>query len=197
MVSVVCALAATGCASKNYVLGELGTVEQRTNERLDLIKAQIEDTQRDVAAHDERIGEASDTAQEALARALAAGKLAEGKLLYERVLSGDSLKFGFDEAALSDEVQVELDQFGNELVNGNENVFIEIQGHTDASGAEEYNYKLGEKRAEAVRRYLNGEHGIPLHRMSVISYGESAPLGDNNDRDGRAVNRRVAMVVLK
>jgi outer membrane protein OmpA-like peptidoglycan-associated protein len=57
--------------------------------------------------------------------------------------------------------------------------------------------KLGEARAEATRRYLNASAGIALHRMSVISYGESAPMVDNGSRDGRQQNRRVALVVLK
>ncbi|HVR30200.1 MAG TPA: OmpA family protein, partial [Thermoanaerobaculia bacterium] len=64
------------------------------------------------------------------------------------------------------------------------------------SGPEDYNLMLGEQRAESVRRYLNMEHGIPLHRMSVISYGETAPVVDNDSREARAQNRRVALVVL-
>ena len=79
----------------------------------------------------------------------------------------------------------------------NEEVFIEIQGHTDSIGSEKYNLRLGEARAESVRRYLNSQHGLPLHRLSVISYGESAPLTDNETREDRAQNRRVALVVLK
>ena len=56
---------------------------------------------------------------------------------------------------------------------------------------------VGEKRAEAVRRYLSRAHKLPLHRMSVISYGESAPIADNATREGRGQNRRVSLVVLK
>jgi outer membrane protein OmpA-like peptidoglycan-associated protein len=52
------------------------------------------------------------------------------------------------------------------------------------------------ERAEAVRMYLNREHGIPLHRINVISYGEAEPIADNGSRDGRAQNRRVVLVVL-
>ena len=83
-----------------------------------------------------------------------------------------------------------LDQLGAVLVRENRNIFIEIQGHTDATGTEEYNYELGLKRAESVRRHLS-DSGIPLHRMSVISYGESKPVADNGTREGRRANRRV------
>ena len=54
---------------------------------------------------------ASKTAQEALDRAVAAGRLAEGKLLYETVLSDDKVKFGFDKAELSAEAKAALDAF--------------------------------------------------------------------------------------
>ena len=56
---------------------------------------------------------------------------------------------------------------------------------------------LGLLRAESVRRYLNQKHGFPLHRINVISYGESAAIADNTSRDGRSQNRRVALVVLQ
>ncbi len=45
-------------------------------------------------------------------------------------------------------------------------------------------------------RYLNIQHGFPLHRMNVISYGTAKPVADNKTKDGRAQNRRVTLVVL-
>ena len=88
-----------------------------------------------------------------------------------------------------------LGNFANRLKAENRNVYLEIQGHTDATGADMYNYKLGEERAEAVRRYLNAK-GVALNRMSTISYGKSEPIDDNKTKDGRAKNRRVVVVVL-
>jgi peptidoglycan-associated lipoprotein len=142
------------------------------------------------------IEKVSGTAMDALERAKAAGKLAEGKLLYEVVLNSDKVQFPFEKDQLTDSSKEALDQFAQQLKTDNKNVYIEIQGHTDNSGDENYNVKLGEQRAEAVRRYLNMQHGIPLHRMSVISYGESAPLVANDSREHRAENRRVSLVVL-
>ena len=194
----------TGCATRGYVRTELETAEEKNSERIELIKGQIEDTQLQVDEHgnqlDEhgnRLDELSASTRDALDRAIAAGKLAEGKLLYEKVLNTDKLRFASSGAELSDEAKTELDAFAEELVLRNENVFIEIQGHTDATGSEAYNLKLGEQRAESVRRYLSNQHELPLHRISVISYGESAPIIDNKTRENRAMNRRVTLVVLK
>lgn len=187
-------LLTTGCvATKKYVEGETAAVHTR----VDSVEGQVEENQNRLAEHDRRITEASGTAQEALERALEAGKLAEGKFLYETVLSDDKVRFGFDKADLGDDANAALDEFARPLVESNQNVYIEIQGHTDSVGSEEYNNKLGLDRAEAVRRYLNMHHGIALHRMSVISYGEAAPVVENDTRDGRAQNRRVVLVVLE
>ena len=79
----------------------------------------------------------------------------------------------------------------------NRGVFFEIEGHTDATGSDAYNLKLGEERAEAVRNYLRDQHGIALSRIEVMSYGESRPVVDNKTRDNRAQNRRVVLKVLE
>ena len=76
------------------------------------------------------------------------------------------------------------------------NVFIEIEGHTDNVGDKTYNEKLGQERAEAVKRYLYEAHQVPLHKINVISYGEDKPVSPNNTKAGRAQNRRVVIRVL-
>lgn len=137
------------------------------------------------------------TAKDALDRAVAAGKLAAGKLLYEVVLSDDTLRFTPGNNDLTPQAQAALDAFAASLKAQNGNMFVEIQGHTDNSGGASYNHKLGYQRAMAVRDYLAMKGGIPLHRLDVISYGESQPVADNKTRDGRKQNRRVVLVVLK
>ena len=194
---VALALVVSGCASKKYVSTEVGDVETRITERVDGVESQVEANQTRLDKQEKDIGEVSQTAQEALDRALAAGKLAEGKFLYETLLTDENVRFDFNQADLTDPAMTELDTFAQQLSTDNANVFIEIQGHTDSTGAEDYNLDLGERRAEATRRYLNMSHGVPLHRMSVISYGESAPIADNGTREGRSLNRRIALVVLQ
>jgi outer membrane protein OmpA-like peptidoglycan-associated protein len=148
-----------------------------------------------VAVVDSRVTEVQGTAGEALQRANAAHKLAEGKFLYEVVLSDDSVKFPVDQHSLSPEAEARLSELVQRLKSENRNVYLEIQGYTDSTGTPEYNEKLGAARAEAVRRYLN-EQGVALNRMATISYGQDAPVADNATREGRAQNRRVAIVVL-
>ena len=163
-------LAASGCASHRFVRDQVQVV-------------------------DTRVTHVEGTAGEALARANAAHKLAEGKFLYEVVLSDDSMKFPTDEDALSPEAEARLAELTQRLKDENRNVYLEIQGLTDATGDEDNNQQLGEARAEAVRRFLSRD-GIALNRMATISYGEEAPVAPNDTPEGRAQNRRVAIVVL-
>lgn len=207
-------IATSGCATKKYVKEETAAV----GTRVDQVEGNVEKAQSRLDDHERKIGdvgkaagnaqatadqasraagEASKTAQEALQRAQEAGKLAQGKLLYETVLTDDKVKFGFNASKISEGAQAALDEFATQLKNENKNVYIEIQGHTDNVGSPKYNESLGQQRAEAVRLYLNQKYGFPLHRMNVISYGETAPIADNKTRTGRSQNRRVALVVLQ
>ncbi len=148
-----------------------------------------------LAITDAEVARVGGTAEQALARANAAHHLAEGKFLYEVVLSDDSVKFPSAHDELSPEAEQRLVELATRLKSENRNVYLEIQGHTDSAGSDAFNNELGQARAEAVRRSLSRQ-GIALNRMSTISYGESAPVADNATREGRAQNRRVAIVVL-
>ena len=201
---VLAAFLTTGCATQGFVRRENEAAEQRMSERIDEVAGQLEQTQDDIGELDDRttrneqeVAELSKTAQDALDRAIEAGHLAEGKFLYETVLTDDQVRFSVDRADLSDEAMAALDTFAESVKTDNQNVYIEIQGHTDSTGSEAYNESLGLERAEATRRYLSHHHGFALHRMSVISYGESAPVVDNDSRENRSRNRRVVLVVLK
>jgi outer membrane protein OmpA-like peptidoglycan-associated protein len=141
------AVLAGGCATEDWV-----------NERISPVEAQASAAQGQAAA-------AQGTASEALARANAAHKLAEGKFLYEEVVSDDVAQFSLDSDELSPKARDRLDHIARRLKEENKNVYLEIQGFTDQSGDSEHNRKLGKDRAEAVMLYLN-QRGIPASRMS-------------------------------
>ena len=187
----IAALALTGCATKDFVREQVAVVDSKAQANqmaLDQQKTTLDQHQ----AHLVRLDQAT---QEALDRATAAGKLAEGKFLYSMVLSDDSVKFPVDSAKLSPEAQERLNSFVEKLKQDNRIVYLEIQGHTDSRGSVALNQRLGQERAEAVRVFMS-KHGVPLNRMATISYGKDEPVADNKTRDGRAQNRRVVLVVM-
>lgn len=188
--------AVTGCASKKYVAAEVSKSSAAAEQRISEVQSQVEATQTRVREHDAKLAELDSTTRDALDRAVAAGKLAEGKFVYTLVLSDeDAVKFRLGSADLSGDGKQKLNEFAEKLKGENKGVYLEIQGHTDSTGPNELNYRLGERRAESVRRYLN-KQGIALNRMSTISYGEEEPVNRNNTRTGRSQNRRVVVVVM-
>jgi peptidoglycan-associated lipoprotein len=189
--ALVAALGVTGCATHEYVDKHLATVDSKISNT----QAQVDADKAALAAHDAKLGELDRTSREALERATAAGKLAEGKFLYSLVLQDDGVKFRTAKYQLSPEDEARLTEFTEKLKADNKSVYLEVQGHTDSTGGPDYNERLGQERAEAVRLFLN-EHGVALNRMNTISYGETAPVASNKTRDGRAQNRRVQIVVL-
>jgi outer membrane protein OmpA-like peptidoglycan-associated protein len=174
-----------GCATQDYVDKHLAVVQGQVG----ALQGQQQDTSAHLAAVDQ-------TSQQALQRAEAAGKLAEGKFVYSMVMSDDSAHFPVSGSQLSTDETARLDDFASKLKNDNRNVYLEIQGYTDITGSSEGNLRLGQERAEAVRRYLS-KQGVALNRMSTISYGEDSPVAPNTTRVGRAQNRRVVVVVLE
>jgi len=201
---LVAAVGLTGCATKKWVNEQVSSFGQVTNTKIHEVQDSVEVNQKEISAlHakdaelEKEIAMISETAKDALKRAEKAGKLSQGKFLYEVTLTDNDVHFGFNKYALSDEAKAALDGFAAKAKEITTNAFVEVQGHTDNIGSENYNLNLGYKRAEQVMRYLNMEQGIPLFRMNVISYGEYKPLDDNSTRDGRANNRRVTLVVLE
>jgi len=181
---VASAVSLGGCATKDYV-----------NEQVAGIDTKVQSTQATLGQHQTHLSQLDQSTKDALDRATAAGKLAEGKFLYSMVLSDDSVKFPVDSAKLSTEAEQRLSDFADKLKNDNRNVYVEIQGHTDSRGPDNINARLGEDRAEAVRLFMN-QHGVPLNRMATISYGKQDPVADNKTRAGRAQNRRVVLIVM-
>jgi len=120
-----------------------------------------------------------------------------GKLLYSVVLSDDKVKFGIGKAELTADGKAILDGLVRKIKSSDKRLYLEIEGHTDSSGGEDFNMKLGWKRAHAVWSYLAETGGMPLHVMNSISYGETRPVADNSSRDGRSQNRRVVVNVLE
>jgi outer membrane protein OmpA-like peptidoglycan-associated protein len=103
---------------------------------------------------------------------------------------GLPIEFSFNSTEILDQSRPFLDEIGEMLILekfSKENLVVE--GHTDASGPERYNYHLSERRAIAVKNYLQKNHHISADRLSVAAQGETSPLPGRNPY--ARVNRRV------
>lgn len=108
------------------------------------------------------------------------------------------INFDFDKSNIKREFVPVLDEAA-QLLKDNPNVQITIEGHTDAKGADEYNQRLSERRAKAVKQYLVSR-GVEASRLDTVGKGEREPIADNtkNGKDnpeGRAMNRRAELKV--
>ena len=195
----------TACATKKFVNTRVGEV----NTKVDSLGRSVEETQERTRANEGRISEVDQKAAAAGTAAAEAANAANAvngrvdtldaaskRLVYSVTLSEDKGNFKLNRVEIPDEAKAEIDNLVNTLKANPNGAWIEIEGHTDATGGKAYNMSLGEKRAEQVKRYLYEQHQVPLHKMNVISFGEEKPVSDNKTRDGRAQNRRVVIKVL-
>jgi outer membrane protein OmpA-like peptidoglycan-associated protein len=119
----------------------------------------------------------------------------ERRLLDTGVFRGFEVNFAFGKSTLQPRATRTLDAVGA-VLQRYPDLRLEIGGHTDAIGSDAFNQGLSEARAEAVRTYLIDRFSIEPNRLVARGYGESQPVASNEERSGRALNRRVEFRVL-
>jgi outer membrane protein OmpA-like peptidoglycan-associated protein len=110
-----------------------------------------------------------------------------------RISFDSDILFAVDSAVLSDASKSSLDEFARVMREYPQTAIL-VQGYTDSTGSEAYNMQLSERRAKAVYNHLALREVEPA-RMAAIGYGEGYPVADNATPEGRALNRRVAILV--
>jgi outer membrane protein OmpA-like peptidoglycan-associated protein len=102
--------------------------------------------------------------------------------------------FDFDEFTLKKESYMELDRLVI-FLKQNPRVRIQLAGHTDIKGSQEYNQSLSENRAKAAYNYIISK-GISKNRLEYKGFGKDVPIADNSTDEGRALNRRTEIVII-
>jgi outer membrane protein OmpA-like peptidoglycan-associated protein len=110
-----------------------------------------------------------------------------------KVEFNEKILFEFSKSDLGDSAKKNLNSLIT-VLNNYPNTNIEIQGHTDSRGTDDYNMGLSVRRATAVRDYLR-QNGIIASRMTTKGFGESAPAYSNDTQGGMAQNRRVEFLI--
>jgi len=106
----------------------------------------------------------------------------------------DKLIFGLGKANITEASYEELDELVA-MLNANQNMEIQLEGHTDFRGNEKLNMKLSEDRVDAVKDYLVGK-GIDKRRIKTKAFGGTKPLSRGSDAESRRKNRRVEVRIL-
>jgi len=192
-----------GCATKKYVQEQIAPVQ----DQVDNVEKATQDNKAGIEKNADNIKKLADSTMSGMkeieGKMMAmkselgeVRELAEGKLVYATVHADESIKFNFNSWELSEEAMAMLDQLAGKLMANNKNQYIEVIGHTDWIDNEKVNEKVGKYRAYSVAKYLYGK-GIPLHRISMCTMGEAAPIADNKSKEGRADNRRVTVKILE
>lgn len=212
----------SGCATKKYVRTQVDTSSHELSARIDTndqniksSQSQIEelngvtrDTNQKVATLDNGLKQTDSKAQQALstgqnaqnAANKVAGDVATLDTKFQNrnhyvVLNEEQVHFKFNSAKLDPSFKKVLDDIAQQLKQ-NPDAILVMEGHTDASGPDDYNLQLGQKRVQAVIHYLVVNGDVPINRISDLSLGKDKPIAPNKTKDGRAQNRSVVVRVM-
>jgi len=184
---------------------QLDKVRQQLNSQGDQLSQQAQDLkkkERELEARNKELqGEKSARIEAEKKAAAAMASLAEIARVKEEqrgmVITLDgAVLFASGKATLLPIAEQKLGQVAEVLQNQDDSKKIVVEGHTDSVGSDENNRRLSQDRADAVRAFLVTK-GVPSDRISSVGRGESTPIGDNKTPDGRAMNRRVEIIVGK
>jgi outer membrane protein OmpA-like peptidoglycan-associated protein len=167
--------------------GRVSQLDSRTTERFDGVT-------KEVAAVDRKVGTAQSSADRAASGVSVLDEKFQNRNQYA-VASEKTILFKFDNSKLDAKYESELEGVASMLQQSPDAVVV-LEGRTDSKGDMDYNVKLGERRVEAVKRYLAVELGVPVYRIHQISFGAAKPVAENDSREGREKNRAVILTIL-
>lgn len=170
--------------------GDLAKSKDEINKGKDALAKEKEETAKEKAARLEAEKKAKE-AMDALAKTLAVKTEDRGMVI---TLSGGVL-FATGQSTILPGAQDQLNKVAEALKTQAEHLFV-VEGHTDNVGTEASNMTLSQKRADAVRDYLI-VRGVSANAIKAVGKGASVPVGDNKSPEGRAMNRRVEIIVQK
>ncbi|MEG3152674.1 OmpA family protein [Sphingomonas sp. ZT3P38] len=104
------------------------------------------------------------------------------------------INFAYNSATVEPQFQRTLDQV-SQVLGQYDRTYIDIYGHTDSTGSDDYNQGLSERRADSVAAYLESR-GVRGARIGTRGFGETQPIASNDTEQGRAANRRVEIKIV-
>lgn len=171
--------------------GRVTQLDAKTTQGMTALKTELKS---DVQTVDQKAGQAQTKADRAAGEIVLLDQKFQGRNLFT-ISSEKAVYFRFDSARLDNQYQTALDEIAASLKQ-NPDALLVLEGRTDSSGDSDYNVRLGERRVEAVKRYLAVDKEVPIYRIHEISLGAARPVADNKSREGREKNRAVTLMLL-
>jgi len=208
----VAVLLGNACATKKYVrnrVNERATpLESRTGELEETSRRNTQDVGR-LGRDVEDVRQRTDRAQQQADRAASSAEQANTRVSGVEQTVSDlrtnldkytvqktvTIQFKAGKSDLLPEATAALAELASQIKDRN-GFLLEIEGFASAEGKPLLNERLSQERSEAVKRYMAEHHNVPLFRMSMIGFGTSRPVADNETKEGRMQNRRVEVRLL-
>lgn len=185
VVAVLAGVVLTGCGVKQqYVNDEIAGSEKRMGAKIDSVNVRTDNNAQDIT-------KLQGLAEELSKKTDIAINKATGFEDYQVIWEGN-INFAFDRADIEPVSEPILADAADKMTTTKQSI-IEITGHTDAVGSKTYNYLLGDRRANAAKRYLAEKYNIMLSRMFIISFGKDKPVALPDTQNANSKNRRVSL----
>jgi outer membrane protein OmpA-like peptidoglycan-associated protein len=190
-------------AAQTARLDQAGPTSAELKGQMEALRSQTAAQQSDLSALSGRLdkqatalAQASETATDAM-KIARDSRMVSGKIVDSLTLTEDMVLYNYEQPELTPKGKAAMDELIARARPQLPYIFIEIIGYSDDVSLGSQNRRIAQERAESVRRYLFEVGGIPLHRMSVISYGALKPVDTDKSLEGRSRNRRVTVQVLR
>jgi outer membrane protein OmpA-like peptidoglycan-associated protein len=202
----------SACATKKHVrnrinervtplenrTGELEETARRNTQDIGRLSREVEDVRQRTERAQQQADRAASSAEQANTRvATVEQSMTDLRANLDKytVQKTVTVFFKANKWEIMPEETTKLDELAGQIKERN-GFLLEIEGFASSDGDPVLNDRLSEARSEAVRRYLAERHNIPLFRMSLLGFGESRPVADNETKEGREQNRRVEVRLL-
>jgi outer membrane protein OmpA-like peptidoglycan-associated protein len=180
-------------ASANQI-GELASLNKQNVQRLEVLNGELQKADGKAVQARSAADQAQQSAAKANDQVVTLDSRFAGRNQYS-VVAEKFIYFKVNSAELEKSFDSDLTEAAG-MAKSNPNAIIAVEGRTDSSGDAEYNIRLGERRVDAVVRFLVVGQGVPMHQVHRMSFGAENPVADNGNKDGRAKNRCAVIRVL-
>ncbi len=181
---LVAVLLISGCTSKGYVDEQIASLKTEVRDDMNKMKSQATMNADEIKKLQALGNELSEKTEMALNEA-------KGFETYQVIWEG-SVNFDFDSFELTQLGKDNLEGLGQKMIDHPRSL-LELAGHADKTGSAKYNFELGLKRTQSVKRHLVDQFGIALYRMYTLSHGEGKPVALPDEKDANSRNRRVTL----